>query len=95
MSTRQRVLLAQSSVVGGAAAAYGARCPMTSRTWRATSSAQTETDSAIWAQLQAQDVNDILWMAGADKLMMGTGGGEFVGGEITTTDPVGPGNFKT
>jgi hypothetical protein len=54
----------------------------------------TETDSAIWAQLQAQDVNDILWLAGADKLIVGTGGGEFVGGEITTTDPVGPGNFK-
>jgi hypothetical protein len=54
----------------------------------------TETDSAIWAQLQAQDVNDILWLAGADRLIVGTGGGEFVGGEITTTDPVGPGNFK-
>lgn len=51
-------------------------------------------DAAIWEQLQSQDVNDILWARGVDKLIVGTGGGEFVGGAITTTDPVGPGNFK-
>lgn len=55
---------------------------------------QTDLDNAIWEQLQAQDVNDILWIAGADKLIIGTGGGEFVGDKITTTDPVGPGNFE-
>jgi hypothetical protein len=55
---------------------------------------ETALDNAIWEQLQAQDVNDILWLAGADKLIIGTGGGEFVGDKITSTDPVGPGNFQ-
>jgi hypothetical protein len=54
----------------------------------------TTTDCAIWDILDAEDVNDILWLAGADKLIIGTGGGEFVGDKITTTDPVGPGNFE-
>lgn len=55
---------------------------------------ETATDNAIWEQLQSQDVNDILWIAGADKLIIGTGGGEFVGQKITTTEPLGPGNFE-
>lgn len=55
---------------------------------------ETSTDNAIWAQLQAADVNDILWLVGADKLIIGTGGGEFVGGEITSASPLGPANFK-
>lgn len=55
---------------------------------------ETALDNAIWEQLQAQDVNDILWIAGADKLIVGTGGGEFVGDKITDNDPVGPGNFR-
>lgn len=52
-------------------------------------------DNAIWWQLQAEDVNNILWMTGDTKLVIGTPGGEFIGGEITETDPVGPSNFKT
>lgn len=55
---------------------------------------QTEADNAIWWQLQSKDVNDILFMIGADKLVIGTGGGEFVGSPITTTAPVGPANFE-
>lgn len=55
---------------------------------------ETGFDSAIWAILQAEDVNTIQWIAGAQKLMIGTPGGEFAAGEITTTDPVGPSNFK-
>lgn len=51
-------------------------------------------DNAVWEQLQAQDVNDIIWLVGGDKLVIGTGGGEFVGDKITDTDPVGPGNFE-
>jgi len=52
-------------------------------------------DNAIWWQLQAEDVNDILWMSGDVRLIIGTPGGEFIGTEITTTDPLGPSNFKT
>ncbi len=52
-------------------------------------------DCAINHTLQAQDVNEILWIEGADKLVIGTGGGEFVGGEITTNAPLSPSNFQT
>lgn len=55
---------------------------------------EVRTDSAIARILSAEDVNDIVWAVGLDKLLIGTGGGEFVGGEITTTDPLGPDNFK-
>lgn len=55
---------------------------------------QVQTDNAIWGILQSQDVNDIVWLAGADKLVIGTAGGEFIGDKITETDPVGPGNFE-
>jgi len=55
---------------------------------------QTTLDSAIWSQLQAKDVNDILWMEGDTALVIGTPGGEFIGREITTTQALGPSNFK-
>lgn len=55
---------------------------------------QTTADNAIWRRLQAEDVNDILWIIGLDQLIIGTGGGEFVGSEITTANPLGPDNFK-
>lgn len=55
---------------------------------------ETGFDAAVWATLQAEDVNTIQWISGAQKLMIGTPGGEFAAGEITSTDPVGPGNFK-
>lgn len=51
-------------------------------------------DNAIARILAAQDVNDILWALGADKLLIGTGGGEFVAGELTTSEPLGPANFE-
>jgi hypothetical protein len=54
----------------------------------------TTLDNAIWASVQAEDVNDILWISGTTKIIIGTQGGEFVGSEITTTDALGPGNFK-
>lgn len=55
---------------------------------------ETRTDNAIWTQLQAEDVNDILWLVGVERLIIGTGGGEFVAGEITANEPLGPANFK-
>lgn len=54
----------------------------------------TRADSAIWTQVQAEDVNDVLWLVGAQRLMIGTGGGEFYLSELTTTDPLGPANYK-
>jgi hypothetical protein len=55
---------------------------------------QTTTDCAIWGILQAEDVNNILWMMESEKLLIGTPGGEFALGEITTSDPLGPDNVK-
>lgn len=55
---------------------------------------EVRADNAVARIMAAKDVNDILWAVGADKLIIGTGGGEFVAGEITTTEPLGPGNFE-
>jgi len=56
---------------------------------------QITTDAAISEQVSSQDVNKILWMEGLDKLVIGTGGGEFVIGPQTTTQPYGPGNISS
>lgn len=51
-------------------------------------------DSAIWLQLTAQDVNGILWLQAAQKLIFGTGGGEFAFAEASTTSALSPTNYK-
>jgi hypothetical protein len=55
---------------------------------------QTTIDAAIVEQVQAQDVNAIEWMEGVDRLVIGTGGGEFVVGPQTTNEAYGPGNIS-
>jgi hypothetical protein len=56
---------------------------------------EVRADSAIWSQIQAEDVDDILWLVSLGRvLVLGTGGGEFVAQEITTNEPLGPGNIK-
>jgi len=49
-------------------------------------------DCAVRGELSGQDVNKILWMIEAERLLIGTGGGEFALGPITEVDPLGPGN---
>jgi hypothetical protein len=51
-------------------------------------------DSAINYQVNAQDINEILWIEGGEKLIVGTGGGEFVGGEQNPNNPLSPFNFQ-
>lgn len=51
-------------------------------------------DAAVSEQVQSQDVNEILWAEGLDKLIIGTGGGEFVVGPQSTQDVYGPGNIS-
>lgn len=51
-------------------------------------------DAAISEQVQSQDINEILWAEGLDKLIIGTGGGEFVVGPQTTQEAYGPGNIS-
>lgn len=55
---------------------------------------QITVDAAIYEAVQSQDVNNILWMEGLDKLLIGTGGGEFVVGPQTTNEAYGPGNIS-
>jgi hypothetical protein len=51
-------------------------------------------DAAIVRILASREVNDILWLTAADKLIVGTGGGEFIGGPISTSQAMGPANFE-
>lgn len=55
---------------------------------------QVTPDSGITGKLTAQDVNEILWMIEAELLIIGTPGGEFALGPITTVDPLGPNNVQ-
>lgn len=55
---------------------------------------EVRADNAIWRILQAQDVNEIEFLAGADDLIIGTPGGEFVASEITNSQPLAPANIK-
>jgi len=55
---------------------------------------ETTVDCAIRKTVQAQDVNSIVGLVGADQLLIFTGGGEFVGTEITDTAPISTENFQ-
>lgn len=50
--------------------------------------------NAISEIIQSEDVNTIAWAAPAERLLVGTTGGEFSVGEITNTQPLGPANIK-
>jgi hypothetical protein len=51
-------------------------------------------DSAISIELDSDQANRIEWLASSDVLLVGTAGAEFVVHEITTSEPLGPGNVK-
>ena len=55
---------------------------------------EVRSDNAIWRKVPAKDVNDIVWMVGDIRLLLGTGGGEFVASHVTLSDPLGPANFQ-
>lgn len=50
--------------------------------------------NAISEIIQSEDVNTIVWVMPAERLLIGTTGGEFSVGEITTAQPLGPANIK-
>jgi hypothetical protein len=52
---------------------------------------QVRQDNAINATLQ--DANDILWAEATKVMLIGTGGGEFIAGPLTSAAPMGPSNF--
>jgi hypothetical protein len=57
---------------------------------------ETVADSAIRGEVTSDQVNRIEWLAPSDfALLIGTAGGEFAIHEITTSEPLGPGNVKS
>jgi hypothetical protein len=57
-------------------------------------SGEVSSDMAIAIQVSSDTVNTIEWLSPSDGLLIGTAGGEFVCGEVTTDEPLGPGNVK-
>ena len=56
---------------------------------------ETVADSAIRGEVTSDQADPIEWLAPSDlSLLIGTAGGEFSIHEITTTEPLGPGNVK-
>jgi hypothetical protein len=53
---------------------------------------QVRDDCAINFTVNTQ--SNILWVSGGDKLIVGTGSGEYVGGEQNPNNPLAPGNFQ-
>lgn len=53
---------------------------------------QVSAACAVSGIIASQEVDAISWMSPAFLLLIGTKGGEFALGPITTTEPVGPGN---
>lgn len=51
-------------------------------------------DCAINYPVNGEDVNEILWIQGGPQLIVGTGGGEHVGGEQNPNNPLSPSNFQ-
>ena len=57
-------------------------------------SGEVTADMAIAIDVTSDTVNTIEWLAPSDGLLIGTAGAEFVAGEITLDQPLGPGNVK-
>jgi hypothetical protein len=55
---------------------------------------EVASDMAISIEISSDQVNTIEWMAPSDKLIIGTVGSEFILGEITNDEVLGPGNVK-
>lgn len=51
-------------------------------------------DMAISINIASEQINDIAWVAPGNKLLVGTVGNEFAIGELSQSDPLGPGNVS-
>ena len=58
------------------------------------SAGEVSADMAIAIEVSSDTVNTIEWLSPSEGLLIGTAGGEFVCGEVTTDEPLGPGNVK-
>jgi hypothetical protein len=57
-------------------------------------SGEVVADQAISLEVASGEINDIQWLHPDRELIAGTAGGEFIIGELTNGDPLGPGNIK-
>lgn len=55
---------------------------------------EVTSDMAISINIASEQINDPAWIAPGNKLLVGTVGNEFAVGEITSSDPLGPGNIQ-
>jgi len=56
--------------------------------------AETLPDSAISLEIAAGQINDALWLASGDSLLVGTRGAEFAISEVSGSNSFGPGNAQ-
>ena len=56
--------------------------------------AETLPDSALTLEIAAGQINDSLWLAPGDALLVGTRGAEFAINPVSTSDAFGPGNAQ-
>lgn len=56
--------------------------------------AETLPDSALTLEIAAGQINDALWLASGDQLLVGTLGAEFAIGPVSGSDAFGPGNAQ-
>ncbi len=57
-------------------------------------SGEVVADQAISLEVASGEINAIQWLHPDRELIAGTAGGEFIIGELTNGDPLGPGNIK-
>lgn len=57
-------------------------------------SGEVTADMAISLEVASGELNSIQWLHPDKQLVAGTAGGEFIIGELTNGDPLGPGNIK-
>lgn len=57
-------------------------------------SGEVTADMAISLEVASGELNSIQWLHPDRQLVAGTAGGEFIIGELTNGDPLGPGNIK-
>lgn len=62
--------------------------------FRTRDGADVTADMAISLNIASEQINDVAWVAPGNKLLVGTVGNEFAIGELTTGDPLGPGNVQ-
>jgi hypothetical protein len=62
--------------------------------FRTRDGADITADMAISINIASEEINDVAWVASSSKLLVGTVGNEIAISELSSTDPLGPGNVQ-